>query len=107
MVILKFLYKSVYLQRILKTNVIKKSTILLFIFSLLMPFLLSAEPEAATKENTKENSDVSAKVVEHIMNHVADANQYHVVTISGHHFTFPLPCILYRKSTGKWTVCLS
>ncbi|HNF48874.1 MAG TPA: F0F1 ATP synthase subunit A [Chitinophagales bacterium] len=48
------------------------------------------------------NKDASSVVVEHIMNHISDANQFHVATVSGKHFVIALPCILYRN--GKLSV---
>lgn len=48
------------------------------------------------------NKDASSVVVEHIMNHISDANQFHVATVSGKHIVFALPCILYRN--GKLSV---
>lgn len=66
-----------------------------------------ANPEATAAEAKTEKKDVSAEVVEHIMNHVADANEYHILTIGSTHITMPLPCILYRKSTSKFSFFLS
>ncbi|MDB5226983.1 MAG: atpB [Bacteroidota bacterium] len=76
-----------------------------------LPLVLTANPEAVKTENKEEKKDVSAGVIEHIMNHVADANEDHILTINNHHITLPLPCILYRKSTqatkGKLSIFLS
>jgi F-type H+-transporting ATPase subunit a len=87
--------------------VIKKSAIFILLFSLLIPFGLMANPEAAGAENKGEKHDVSGEVVEHIMNHVADANEFHIATLNGHHITLPLPCILLRKSTNQLSFFLS
>ncbi len=89
----KFLYKYVYLQRNFKSRVIKKSYTYLLFLMLSFPFASNANPEAATPA---ENKDASAEVVEHIMNHVADANEFHIATINGHHYSLGLPCILLR-----------
>ena len=86
---------------------IKKISIFIFLFSLLLPFGLRAETEAVSDDNKPENKDVSASVVEHIMNHVADANEYHIITINKKPIVCPLPCILYRTKTGKKTILLS
>ena len=72
-----------------------------------MPLVLMANPEAATAEGKTEKKDVSAEVVEHIMNHVADANEYHIITINHKHIALPLPCILYNKTTHKLSCMLS
>lgn len=62
-----------------------------------------AEPVAATTsvegsvETAEPKEDASAEVVEHIMNHVADANEFHIATINGHHYSLGLPCIILRN----------
>ena len=89
---------------------VKKSYIFSFLFFFLLSFIAIANPEA---ENSKSEpkEDVSSEVVEHIMNHVADANENHIATIKDgdviKHISLPLPCILYRKSTGKLSLFLS
>ena len=45
--------------------------------------------------------------VDKIMHHIADANQFHVVTFNGQHIYFPLPCIIYNRSTGKLDAFMS
>ena len=48
-----------------------------------MPFALKANTETHTSGENTEKKDASEEVVEHIMNHVADANEFHVATV-GH-----------------------
>lgn len=70
--------------------------------------IASTEPKEATaatesKETTAEpKEDPTTEVVEHIMNHIADANEFHIATINGHHYSLPLPCIILRN--GKLSV---
>jgi F-type H+-transporting ATPase subunit a len=45
--------------------------------------------------------------IEAIMNHVADANEYHIATIDGKHISIPLPCILFNKTAHKFSFFLS
>jgi F-type H+-transporting ATPase subunit a len=90
----------------LKTLVIKRFSIPFFFVVLFLPFVLKAETGSDTHENS-EKKDVSAQIVEHIMYHVSDANEYHIATFNGNPIAFPLPCILYRKSTSKLSVFLS
>jgi F-type H+-transporting ATPase subunit a len=61
----------------------------------------NANAHIAAKESKEEN------VIETIMNHVADANENHITTIGENHITLPLPCILYDKTAGKFTTCMS
>ncbi len=75
-------------------------------------FSLSLRAEVATPvQEGEKKEDVSSVVVEHIMNHVADANENHIATIKDGehetHISMPLPCILYNKTTGKWSVFMS
>jgi F-type H+-transporting ATPase subunit a len=86
--------------------VINKSRIFSLLLALLIPFLLSANPETTTHASEGEK-DVAKEVVEHIMNHVADANENHITTIGGAHITLPLPCILINKETKKVSVFMS
>lgn len=58
--------------------------------------------EGITPENSTEKKDASSIVVEHIMNHVADANEFHIATIGDKHITLGLPCILFRD--GKFSI---
>ncbi|MFN8261123.1 MAG: F0F1 ATP synthase subunit A [Chitinophagales bacterium] len=80
----------------------KKSNILVFLWALLLPFALKANTEAAVSGESAENKDASAEVVEHIMNHVADANEFHIATVGHSHYSLHLPCILFRD--GKLSV---
>lgn len=52
--------------------------------------------EGATEAKAEPKEDASAEVVEHIMNHVADANEFHIATIGHNHYSLHLPCILLR-----------
>ena len=67
-----------------------------------MPFALKANTESHTSGENTEKKDASAEVVEHIMNHVADANEFHVATVGHNHYSLHLPCILLRD--GKLSV---
>ncbi len=86
---------------------VKKSRIFIFLISLLIPIVLIANPEATAAEGKIEKSDISKEIVEHIMNHVADANEYHILTLGEKHVTLPLPCILFNKSTHQFSFMLS
>ena len=83
-----------------------------YFLSFILCFAAIANPEtdnAAENVNAhvavKENKDEN--VIETIMNHVADANENHITTIGENHITLPLPCILYDKTAGQFTTCMS
>ena len=67
-----------------------------------MPFALKANTETHTSGENTEKKDASEEVVEHIMNHVADANEFHIATVGHNHYSLHLPCILLRD--GKLSV---
>ncbi len=43
---------------------------------------------------------------EFIMDHISDSYEWHVITVKGHHYSVPLPVIVYSEKTG-WNVFLS
>ncbi len=43
---------------------------------------------------------------EFIMDHISDAYEWHVITINHHHYSVPLPVILYSEKTG-WNMFMS
>lgn len=42
-----------------------------------------------------------------IMHHIMDANQFHIITINGHHINFPLPVIVYNTATRSLDMFMS
>ncbi len=86
---------------------IKKSRIIILLFSLLISLGVSANTTEAEPAKEEGGKDVAKEVVEHIMHHVADANENHITTFGGHHITMPLPCILVNKETKKVSVFMS
>lgn len=67
----------------------------------------SATTEAVTTSVKEHNTEEKESPVDKIMHHVADANQFHVVTFNGKHIYFPLPCIIYNRTTSKLDAFLS
>ncbi len=43
---------------------------------------------------------------EFIMDHILDSYEWHLITVKGHHYSVPLPVIVYSEKTG-WNVFLS
>ena len=73
-----------------------KSIILLMLVALL-PVQLYAE-EAA---NEGEELDIPEIVLEHL----ADAYEWHIASYQGKHLSIPLPVIIRSKNTGQWHFC--
>ena len=61
-----------------------------------MPFFAIANEAPTHGAESHENADATAIVVEHVMNHIADANEFHIATIDSQHYSLHLPCILLR-----------
>ncbi len=82
------------------------SNIILGLLFSLFSFTTFANEEAATP--VAEHSAASATPQEEekfdagklILHHVADEHEWHFFTIGHFHATLPLPCIVYRESTG-------
>lgn len=88
-------------------TVTRNSRIFILLLSLFISFGSYANPAEAPDTEKEGSKDLSAKVVEHIMYHVADANEYPLFTLNKKPVVFPLPCILYSKSSHKWSFFLS
>jgi len=53
------------------------------------------------------HEEEEASVVGAIMHHIADANEFHILTIGHSHISLPLPVMIYNKTTGEWSTGLS
>lgn len=85
-----------------------KSYIYSLLLALFLPFAASAEGAAHAEHGAEDaGKSPSEIVVEKIMHHIADANEFHIATVGGEHISFPLPCILYSKTTGKISFMMS
>jgi F-type H+-transporting ATPase subunit a len=84
----------------LKSNLLLKLLVLILCFN--TTFLFAESKEATSTNSTKKYSPVDM-----IMEHVADANEFHITTIGHKHIVFPLPCILFNYETKKFDCFLS
>lgn len=75
-----------------------KSMIFLFVV-ILLPLRISAQ-EHADKEAQIDISGI-------VLDHMADAYEWHITTWAGRHISIPLPVILRSESTGEWFFCNS
>jgi F-type H+-transporting ATPase subunit a len=71
---------------------------ILFLACVLAASLLSATTSSAS--NDTHAADTEFKPGEMIQHHITDAPDWHLFTIDGHHYSIPLPVILYSKERG-------
>ena len=85
-------------SRIVKSLLVVAFSCFALLFS---PKLLAnetpTEGENKTVEHKTEEKIDPAKI---ILEHVADAHDFHFFTINGEHYSIPLPVVLYSKETG-------
>jgi F-type H+-transporting ATPase subunit a len=62
---------------------------------------------AAAGDSTAHHAEEEPSVVGAIMHHIADANEFHILTIGHSHISLPLPVLIYNKSTGLWSTGMS
>ena len=72
-----------------------------YITAFFAALLLSVSPTFATNEdNTKKESKEELNPKELIIEHLADAYEWQIVSDGTKHLTIPLPVILHSKTTG-------
>lgn len=55
----------------------------------------------ASEEKHEESSENEFNASEFILGHIADSHEFHIATLkNGHHISFPLPIILFSKTSG-------
>jgi len=70
----------------------------LFIFTFLC-ILFSQQGLFASEQNHPEKEE-EFNASEYILEHIGDSHEFHIVTVKGHHYSVPLPVILYSKHSG-------
>lgn len=68
---------------------------------LLLVALLVSLPTMANEESKEERLDIPEIVLEHL----ADAYEWHIATYEEKHISIPLPIIVRSQQTGEWTFC--
>ena len=68
---------------------------------LLMLTLLPLQSFANEGEKAGEELDIPEIVLEHL----ADAYEWHIASYKGKHISIPLPIIVRSSNTGKWHFC--
>ena len=73
-----------------------KSIILLLVAFLLVPVQHIHAEEAESKE---------LDIPEIVLEHLADAYEWHIASYEGKHLSVPLPIIVRSENTGEWHFC--
>ena len=87
------------IQKMYFSNIILGLLLSLFSFTA----LANAEglaPEAKHAEAAASETEEKFDAGKLILHHVADEHEWHFFTVGHFHATLPLPCIVYRESTG-------
>ena len=71
-------------------------TIAVLLLVALMPMQMVANEEAESKE---------LDIPEIVLEHLADAYEWHIATYHGKHISVPLPIIIRSSQTGQWHFC--
>ena len=73
-----------------------KSIILLMMFALVPMQMMAEEEKAEGKE---------LNIPEIVLEHLADAYEWHIASYQGKHLSIPLPIIIRSSQTGEWHFC--
>lgn len=57
------------------------------------------------KANGGEQKEEGLNIPEIVLEHLADAYEWHVASYEGKHLSIPLPIIVRSEQTGEWTFC--
>ncbi|MFC2086286.1 F0F1 ATP synthase subunit A [Bacteroidota bacterium] len=76
-------------------------TIISLIMMFTIPVNLIAEEHAKDEHQETKKDGFSAG--DFIFDHIGDAHDWHILTINGHHYSIPLPIILYSEHSGFHT----
>lgn len=74
-----------------------KSILLLLAFVIMMPLSASA--------NHGDNNEEGIDIPEIVLEHLADAYEWHIASYEGKHLSIPLPVIIRSEKTGDWHFC--
>lgn len=55
--------------------------------------------------NDGEQKEEGLNIPEIVLEHLADAYEWHITTYEGQHLSIPLPIIVRSEQTGEWTTC--
>lgn len=72
----------------------------LFLLAFMFSGLLGASPVSHSGEEGQEIGKKKFDPGRFILDHIADAYEWHIVTYEGRHISVPLPIILYSKQSG-------
>lgn len=59
----------------------------------------------ASEEHKESAEGESINIPEIVLEHLADAYEWHICSYEGKHLSIPLPIIVRSSATGDWTIC--
>jgi F-type H+-transporting ATPase subunit a len=71
--------------------------------SLLLLMVVALAPMQLHAEEQKQQKELD--IPEIVLEHLADAYEWHIATHEGKHISVPLPIIIRSKNTGEWHFC--
>jgi F-type H+-transporting ATPase subunit a len=107
----KFSKRDIY-HLIMHTSIHRIALVFLSILSLTLGHVTFAASTgsgvaAAAGDSTAHHAEEEPSVVGAIMHHIADANEFHILTIGHSHISLPLPVLIFNRSTGLWSTGMS
>jgi len=88
------------IKKLVMYNNFTRNPLFFSLFVLLFVFMLPTEMLAQHDEEIHETKEKGFQPGPFIFDHIADAYDWHVLTIGENHYSIPLPIILYSESRG-------
>jgi F-type H+-transporting ATPase subunit a len=66
-----------------------------------------SDSHRAEHHEESHHEEEDAGVIGHIMHHISDANEFHILSFGHSHISLPLPVFVYNKANGTWSSGLS
>ena len=73
--------------------------------SILLLLMVALLPLSAFASEEKKEGGESIDIPEIVLEHLADAYEWHICSYEGKHLSIPLPIIVRSGATGEWTFC--
>ena len=73
--------------------------------SILLLLMVALLPLSSFASEEKKEGGESIDIPEIVLEHLADAYEWHICSYEGKHLSIPLPIIVRSSATGEWTFC--
>ena len=73
--------------------------------SILLLLMVALLPLSSFASEEKKEGGESIDIPEIVLEHLADAYEWHICSYEGKHLSIPLPIIVRSGATGEWTFC--